>query len=234
MTLAQIRYDVDGLTLVGYLADGSGGRSAPGILVAHEGNGMSDLVKRKAERLASHGYVAFALDMYGSVATSPEEAMPLFQGLMSDGETLRRRAMAGLDVLKSSPNVDENRLGAIGFCFGGVVSLELARAQAPIRCAIGFHPSFKRPANSADGPITARVLMMIGDADPIVPTEDRTSFVAEMTAAEADWQLHVFGGVGHSFTNPAVDALGFPGFNYDAIADRRSWALMLGLLEEVF
>lgn len=234
MKLQPIRYEADGLTLTGYLADGSGGRAAPGILVAHEGGGVSDHVKRKAERLAERGYVAFALDMYGRTATTPEEAKPLFQGVMADGEALRRRALAGLDTLRTSPNADPNRLGAIGFCFGGIVALELARAGAPIRCAIGFHPSFKRPSPSPDGPISARVLMMIGDADPIVPEEDRAAFTAEMKAAGADWQLHVFGGVGHSFTNPAIDALGFPGFAYDAIADRRSWTTMLNMLEEIF
>lgn len=82
--------------------------------------------------------------------------------------------------------------------------------------------------------MAARILMMIGDADPIVPDEDRAVFAAEMKAAGADWQLHIFGGVGHSFTNPAIDALGFPGFAYDAIADRRSWTMMLNLLAEVF
>jgi len=234
MELKPVSYTVDDVQLTGYLADGSGGRAAPGILVAHEGGGLSDHAKRKASRLAELGYVAFALDMYGKTAATPEEAAPLFQGMMSDGEALRRRALAGLDVLRKAPNVDPNRLGAIGFCFGGIVAMELARADAPIRCAIGFHPSFKRPSPSPDGPISTRVLMMIGDADPIVPADDRAAFAAEMNAAGADWQLHLFGGVGHSFTNPAVDALNFPGFAYDAIADRRSWAVMLTLLEEVF
>lgn len=234
MELKPVPYTVDDAQLTGYLADGSGGRAAPGILVAHEGGGLSDHAKRKASRLADLGYVAFALDMYGKTATTPEEAAPLFQGMMADGGALRRRALAGLDVLRKAPNVDPNRLGAIGFCFGGIVAMELARADAPIRCAIGFHPSFKRPSPSPDGPISARVLMIIGDADPIVPEADRAAFAAEMKAVGADWQLHVFGGVGHSFTNPAVDALNFPGFAYDAIADRRSWAVMLNMLEEVF
>ena len=234
MELKPVPYTVDDAQLTGFLADGSGGRAAPGILVAHEGGGLSDHAKRKASRLADLGYVAFALDMYGKTATTPEEATPLFQGMMNDGAALRRRALAGLDVLRKAPNVDPNRLGAIGFCFGGIVALELARVDAPIRCAIGFHPSFKRPSPSPDGPISARVLMIIGDADPIVPEADRAAFAAEMKAAGADWQLHVFGGVGHSFTNPAVDALNFPGFAYDAIADRRSWAVMLNMLEEVF
>ncbi|MEQ1931223.1 MAG: dienelactone hydrolase family protein, partial [Parvularculaceae bacterium] len=105
-------------------------------------------------------------------------------------------------------------------------------AGAPIRCAVGFHPGLKRPAGSADGPIRAKVLMMIGDRDPVVPQEDRLAFAQSMTAAGADWQLHVFGGVGHSYTNKAIDAHGWPGFRYDAPADRRSWRAMLDLFEE--
>jgi dienelactone hydrolase len=137
-------------------------------------------------------------------------------------------------VLAGRPEVDPARLAAVGFCQGGIVALELARAGAPIRAAIGFHPGLKRPTSSADGHITAKVLMMIGDADPVVPVEDRVAFARDMDAVGADWQLHLYGGVGHSFTNPDVDALGYPGFRYDKRAARRSWATMQALLDEVF
>jgi dienelactone hydrolase len=110
--------------------------------------------------------------------------------------------------------------------------MELARAGAPLRCAIGFHPGLRRPAGSASELITARILMMVGDDDPLVPPDDRAAFLAEMKTAQANWEMHVFGGVAHAYTNPDIDGLGLPGFRYDERATRRSWEMMLRLLEE--
>jgi dienelactone hydrolase len=152
---------------------------------------------------------------------------------MSDAAVLRRRAGTALDLLAGHSHCDSSRLAAIGFCLGGIVALELAREGAPLRCAIGFHPGLMRPSGSTTGAIDAKILMMIGEDDPVVPLEDRTSFVKEMKKSGADWQLHVFGGVGHSFTNPDIDALGFPGFNYNERANKRFWNLMLALFDEV-
>lgn len=232
MALTELRYSAGTTTLTGYLADGSGGSPAPGVLVAHEAPGMNEEVKARAARLAALGYVAFALDMYGVGGLTLDEARPRHLELMTTPGLMCARAKAALETLAAHPSVDGSRLAAIGFCQGGITALELARGGAPIACAVGFHPGLKRPAGSPDGPIRAKILMMIGDKDPVVPPEDRQAFAAEMDAKGADWQLHLFGGVGHSFTNPAVDVLGMAGFAYDAAADRRSWAMMLGLLEE--
>jgi dienelactone hydrolase len=234
MALSEVRYTAGDTNLTGYLADGSRGTPAPGILVAHEAPGMNDEVKRRAERLAALGYVALALDMYGVGGLTLDQARERHLELMTTPGLMLARARRALEALAAQPGVDRTRLAAIGFCQGGITSLELARSGAPIACAVGFHPGLKRPAGSPDGPIRAKVLMMIGDKDPVVPPEDRQAFAAEMDAKGADWQLHLFGGVGHSFTNPAVDALDMPGFAYDAAADRRSWAMMLALLEEAF
>jgi dienelactone hydrolase len=230
MTLSAIDYDADGVQMRGYFARAAGA-SAPGVLVAHEAPGVSDQVKERAEALADLGYSAFALDLYGQ-PYSVEEMMERHETMMAAPGRLLRRARAALDVLARQPGVDPARLGAIGYCQGGITALELARAGAPIRCAVGFHPGLLRPAGSPDGPITAKVLMLVGEADPVVPPEDRAAFAEEMRAKGADWQLHVFGGVGHSFTNPAVDELQRPGFAFDATADRRAWSMMVSLLEE--
>ena len=227
-------YEVDGVRLTGFLADGARGKSAPGILLAHEAPGLTAHVKERAGRLAARGYVAFALDMYGRMDLPTAEAQEQSKQIMGDGALLRRRARAALDVLASQAHCDATKLGVIGFCLGGIVALELARDRAPIRCAVGFHPGFMRPIGSASGPITAKVLMMIGDDDPVVPAEDRASFVHEMKQAGADWQLHVFGGVGHSYTNREIDARAIPGFAYNERADSRAWELMLSLFDEVF
>jgi dienelactone hydrolase len=234
MSLRAIDYQSDGVRLRGYLANGGEGIDAPGVLVAHEAPGVGDHVKARAERLADLGYVAFALDLYGQEGFPLEESMTRHTELMSAPGLLFKRANAALELLSDQQGVDRDRLAAIGFCQGGVTVLELARGGAPIRCAVGFHPGLMRPAGSLDAPIKAKVLMMVGDRDPVVPSEDRAAFAAEMTAKGADWQLHVFGGVGHTYTNPAIDALGRPGFAYNKLADHRSWAMMLALLDEEF
>jgi dienelactone hydrolase len=204
------------------------------VLVAHEAFGMNDHVKQVALRLAGLGYVAFALDLYGAAGFPLDEAKARHGDMMATPGLMFGRAKAALDALAAHPSVDESRLAAIGFCQGGIVALELARHQAPIRAAIGFHPGLQRPAGSPDGAIAAKVLMMLGDADPVVSEEARAAFAASMRASGADWQLHLFGGIGHSYSNPAIDAFGYSGFAYDEAADRRSWAMTLALLAEVF
>lgn len=229
----SMTYEADGTTLTGYLADGARGAPAPGVLVAHEAPGLDDHARSRADRLAERGFVALALDLYGD-PVSVEQAMARHEAMMAAPGRMLARARAALDALTAQPSVDPLRLAAIGFCQGGTVAAELARAGAPIRAAIGFHPGLARPMGSPDGPIAAKVLMMVGDRDPVVPAEDRAAFGAEMDARGADWQLHVFGGVGHTYTNPAIDALGRPGFAYSASADRRSWVMAMALLDEVF
>lgn len=227
-------YEVDGVRLTGFLADGASGGSAPGILLAHEAPGITTHVKERARMLAESGYVAFALDLYGRADLPVEEARELSRKLMTDAALMRRRARAALDLLASQPHCDAARLAAVGFCLGGIVALELARDRAPIRCAVGFHPGLMRPVGSATGPIEAKVSMIIGDDDPVVSAEDRASFIREMKEAGADWQLHILGGVGHSYTNREIDARGIPGFAYNRAADRRAWTLMFSLFDEVF
>jgi dienelactone hydrolase len=221
------------VTLTGVLVDGSRGAPAPGVLIAHEAPGLDERMLTWARKLASEGFVALALDLYGA-PFSVADAASRHQEMMQTPGLMLARALPALDALATQPNVDRRRLGAVGFCQGGIVAMELARAAAPILCAIGFHPGFLRPAGSPDGAITAKVLMMVGDRDPVAPAAHRTAIAAEMEEKAADWQLHVFGGVGHSFTNPRVDALGIPGFAYDAKAERRAWAMAMALLNEVF
>jgi dienelactone hydrolase len=234
INLKPITYRVDDLSMTGWLADGSAGKKVPGILVAHEAPGVGDLVKDRALKLAELGYMAFALDMYGRSEFSPEHAMAWHTELISAPGAMLRRACAALDVLAARSEVDHERMACIGFCQGGMTAMELARAGAPIKAAVGFHPGLIRPTGSQSGPISAKVLMLVGNDDPVAPLEDRRSFAEEMEAAGADWQMHVYGNTGHSYTSPEVDAIGIPGFAYNASADRRSWAAMLSLLAEVF
>lgn len=232
MTLQEIRYEADGVVLTGYLADGSQEEPAPGILVAHEAPGLTDHVKERALALAEMGYVALALDLYGAHGLDLDQAREHSLEVMNTPGLLVARAQAALATLAALESVDPDRIAALGFCLGGVAAIELARHNAPIRCAIGFHPGLQRAAGSIDGPIGARVLVMIGDDDPVAPPEARVAFAQSMEDAGADWAMHIFGGVGHSYTNREIDAFDMPGFAYHADADRRSWKLAQMLLEE--
>lgn len=240
MSEREVTYRCGEATMTGHLVDGSGGAPAPGVLIAHEGLGRDERMTVWARKVAEKGYVAFALDLYGEPLVAYEQfsfetMIVKHEHMMATPGLMLARATAALETLAAQPNVDRTRLAAIGFCQGGIVAAELARAQAPILGAIGFHPGLKRPAGSLDGPIEAKLLMMVGARDPVVPPQDRTAFATEMDTKGADWQLHLFGGVRHTFTNPHVDALvARPGFGYDARAERRAWTMAFALLDEVF
>lgn len=232
MPLEAAHYEVDGKSFTGYFADGSSGRRAPGVLVAHEGPGITMHTKERAQMLAELGYVAFALDLYGEVDPPLERAKALVRELRADRAALRRRSFAALELLTSHASVDARRTAAIGFCFGGMAVLELARGGADVACVVGFHAALDTPTPSDARAIKGKVLVCLGDADPIVTAPQRDAFVAEMQSARVDWQMVLYGGVGHSFTNRYIDAAGFPGFAYDAVADRRSWLAMRNLFAE--
>lgn len=227
----EIGYRVDGRTFRGYLADGSNGKKTAAVLVAHEGGGMTEHPKERARMLAELGYVAFAMDTFGHPITSREQAMETIQGLMGDLPQLRKRAQTALDLLKQQPNVDPKRTAAIGFCFGGTTVLELARSGADVGVVVGFHSGLQTSAPQDAKSIKAKVLVCLGADDPIIPIEQRNAFVDEMRAGGVDWQMLVYGGVGHSFTNKEVDAMNLPGFKYDAVTDRRSWRAMRTLFD---
>jgi dienelactone hydrolase len=232
MDLQPIDYQVNGKPYTGFLADGSNGRKVPGILVAHEGGGMTQHPKDRALMLAELGYVAFAMDTFGEPVTEMSVGQRIMRGLMADPAEFHARIDAALAIVRSHPNVDAKRLAAIGFCFGGTTVLELAKTGGEVACVVAFHPGLTPVSTAKAGAVKARVLACIGVDDPIVPAEQREAFVAEMSAAGVDWQMLLLGGVGHSFTNPLIDALNFPGFKYDATADRRSWAAMRELFDE--
>ncbi|MCM2393771.1 dienelactone hydrolase family protein [Streptomyces albipurpureus] len=237
MTTMDLEYSDGPLTLRGFLAyDESVSEPRPGVLVASDAFGLGDQARERAQLLSRLGYPALALDMYGDgrQAASLPEGIALVDELKKDPETLRRRARAGLSALAAQPQVDGARLGAIGFCFGGTVALELARDAAPLRAAVSFHGSLGTERPAEPGEIRARVLVCHGAADPLVAPESVAAFQDEMRDAHADWQVNIYGGAKHSFTNPASDHYGMPGIGYDERADRRSWAAMLALFQESF
>lgn len=235
MHIQDIEYEVDGRRMIGQFAVDNYRRGPrPAVLVSHEGPGLDDHVRGRAVRLAGLGYAAFALDYHGEGRVLPiEQIMERLDVLSADAALTRRLGQAGLDVLLAQPSVDPDRVAAIGFCFGGAMSLELARSGADLRAVVGFHSGFTPPRPADSRNIRASVLMCSGADDPLVTAEQRQAFQDEMIeAGVADWQLDVYGGTVHCFTNPQVDELGLPGLAYNPVADRRSWQSMLQLFNQ--
>jgi dienelactone hydrolase len=237
VTTRDISYEADGRTMIGMLAVPDGDGVRPGILVCHEGPGLDDHAKGRAVRLAEElGYVAFALDYHGDgkPLEDRQQMMARIGEFREDPARARAVGLAGLDVLCAEPRTDRAKLAAIGYCFGGTLSFELARGGADLKAAVGFHAGLgtARPEDARN--ITGKVLALIGADDPIVPNEQRRAFEEEMTAGGVDWQLVVYGGAVHSFTNPRAANIDLPGIAYHAPTDRRSWQAMLDLFAEAF
>lgn len=207
----------------------------PGVLVAHAWRGRSEFEDRKAEKLAELGYVGFALDLYGKgvLGNSVEENNALMQPLIEDRQMLQRRMHLALETLRGQDEVDPEKTAAMGFCFGGLSVLDLARTGADVQGVASFHGLFNQPGNTQGNSITAKVLAMHGWEDPMATPEQVLDFAEEMTGMGADWQLHAFGNTSHAFTNPEANDAGM-GMLYQADADRRSWDLLAGFLAELF
>jgi dienelactone hydrolase len=233
--LHPLSYAAEGRDFAGWVADGSAGAPTPGLLVIHEGGGLGDHVKERAAMLARLGYVAYAMDLFGLAEFDLERAKAIVGELRADVAKLRGRCAAALEALKGRQSVDPARLAAVGYCFGGTAALELARGGADLACVVGFHAGLATSSPPEDNRrIQGKVLICLGADDPVVTPEHRAAFTAGMAGAAVDWQLHLYGGVGHSFTNRHIDAWNLPGFAYDETADRRSWAAMRALFDEVW
>jgi dienelactone hydrolase len=234
MQTKDISYTSGGKTLTGYLADGSNGKTAPGILVCHQGGGLRDHEKERARMLAELGYVAFCPDMYGEVVQEREDAMRLLNAVSQDHALWGARIRAGLEQLKAQANVDTARLGAIGFCFGGMTVIEAARATDELKCVVAFHPGLTHLPESDSRKVTGKVMVCAGQRDPLIPDDARNRFLRLMQEADADLQYINYSQAGHSFTDKSVAAFNMPNFEYHAATDRRSWQAMRGLFDETF
>lgn len=233
----SLPYSTDEGEFVGYLAEPVEAKSRPAVLVAHEGPGLDAHTRYRTEKLAELGYIAFACDLHGAghVAADHDETIALVTGLLASPHRLRRRIRAALDTLYGVEHVDRGRVAAIGYCFGGMAVLELARDGAPVVGTVIFHGLLETSAPAGPSGIRSKVLVLTGAADHLVPAEQVAMFEREMDAAGADWQVVKYGGVKHAFTNVVEAAkLARLGFGYDALADRRSWTAMRDFLTEVF
>lgn len=229
-----LTYAADGLTMRSRLFVAPGEGKRPGVLVFPEAFGLGAHATARAERLAGMGYAALACDLHGEAHVEDDlpKAVGLLKPLYADPSKTRARAGEALRALVARPEVDAGRVGAIGFCFGGTMALELGRSGADIRAIVGFHSGLGTSAPKTGArTIKARVLVCIGADDPMIKPEDRAAFEGEMTGAGVDWQMHLYGGTVHGFTNPEAGRRNMPeAIRYSAEADARSWAAM----EELF
>ena len=233
----RIEYRHGDTLLEGYLAyDDSISGKRPGVIVVQEWWGLNDYAEHRAEQLASLGYVAFALDMYGKgkVTSDAKQAGEWAGAFRNDRRLCRARAAAGLEVLKKRPRVDPTRIAAIGYCFGGMVVLEMARAGDDLKGVVSFHGGLSTPNPDDARNIRAKVLVLHGADDPFESAAEITGFQEEMRRAGVDWQMVYYGGAVHAFTNPDAGKAGIKGVAYNEAADRRSWLAMRSFFDEIF
>lgn len=232
----EIEYTAaDGATLIGYFAAPETASPVAGIIVAPEWWGRNEYTEQRARELAEHGYAALAIDMYGDkkVTTLVSEASAWMMQTFEDSETIVTRASAGLTTLAQQPEVNADKLGAIGFCYGGKVILDLARSGANLRAVATFHAVLTPKAPAQEGVIKAEILVMHGELDSMVTLDDVATFRQEMHAAKVDHEVIVFENAKHGFSNPLADeraqANGVD-LAYNASAEQQSLDAMYALL----
>ncbi len=231
----SIDYQCGDTTLKGYyIFDDQHNKKIPAVIIAHDWSGQTEFAHKKAEKLAELGYLGFALDMYGNGKTgqTTEEKSALIQPLLQDRSLLQRRILSAFDAVKALSPVDPANIGAIGFCFGGLCVLDLARTGADCKGVVSFHGLLNAPDNLTGKTIKSKVLALHGYDDPMVTPDQVMAFGNEMTAANVDWQLHMYGNTMHAFTNPQANDPGF-GTVYNKVADMRSWQAMKDFFGEV-
>lgn len=220
----------------GFLLTHDDGQVRPGVMICHTWSGLGDFEKEKAELVASWGYNVLAVDLYGKGrrGNTVEESQALMSELTEDRGLLRRRILAALTAFQDVEAVDSKKIAAVGFCFGGMCVLDLARSGAAISGVVSVHGLFVPPPPSVpNGLIKARVLALHGYDDPMVPPEQVIALATELTNAGVDWQLHAYGLTYHSFTNPAANNPA-AGSMFSPVANRRAWRSMENFLAEIF
>ncbi|WP_326519368.1 dienelactone hydrolase family protein [Acinetobacter sp. CAAS 2-6] len=232
----EIHYTAaDGSTLIGYFAAPESETAVAGVLVAPEWWGRNEYTEQRARELAEHGYAALAIDMYGDkkVTTTASQANEWMMQTFQDADTIVTRASAGLNTLAGQPEVNADKLAAIGFCYGGKVVLDLARSGAALKAVATFHGNLTPKAPAEKGQVQAEILVLHGELDSMVTLDDVAAFKAEMHAAEVEHEVIVLEGAKHSFSNPLADerakANGVD-LGYNAEAERQSLDAMYELL----
>ncbi len=236
--MAPVEFDHEGVRLRGYAALPGSTGPAPAVLVMHSALGIAHEVNEGAARkLAERGYVAVCTDLYGAhlEGASVEQAGNAFAANLGDPETQRSRIVAWFDTIAARPEVDEERIAAVGFCYGGMSVLELARSGTDVKAVVSYHGTLETHARAEPGAIRGHVVAYCGAGDPYAPLDDVDNLRKEMiNAGVRDYQITVFGGAAHGFTDPKAARLELEGVEYDALSNDLSWTGTLVLLEHLF
>ncbi|MEX2495068.1 MAG: dienelactone hydrolase family protein [Woeseia sp.] len=230
-----IEYRDGDTRLEAYMAWGEASAPRPVVLIVHAYGGRGEYECGRADMLARMGYVGVALDVYGKgvLGQDPAECGRLMQPFIEDRGHLLRRLELGLEAARAQPECDPGRVAAIGYCFGGLCVLDMARAGLDLHGVVSFHGLFDPPSDRASNDIRAKVLVLHGWEDAMVPPDSVLALASELTARNTNWQIHAYGGTFHAFTNPHADDIG-RSVKFDAVADRRSWETLENFLAELF
>jgi len=231
-----IDYESGGMGFEGLLAwDDTASEQRPGVMVCHTIAGRTEFEEQKAHKLAELGYVGFAADVYGKETrtTDADENRAMMRALLDDRPMLQQRLLASLGTMREQTEVDASAVAAIGFCFGGLCVMDIARTGEDIAGVVSFHGLFSAPGNTVGNKISAKILALHGWDDPMAKPDQVVALAEELTATGADWQLHGYGHTLHAFTNPQANDPDH-GKRYSEDADRRSWTAMQNFLAEVF
>jgi len=225
-------YDGD-TCLRGYYSGSEVSLKRPVVLIFHDYFGRGEFSKERADMLSRMGYIGFAIDLYGKdrFAKDADEASIFMEPFMKDRSLILRRAEAAIKAIEKIPHADATKVAAIGFCFGGLCALDLARSGADLKGIVGFHTLLKPKKEKSK--INAKVLVLMGKEDPFETAEEIENFQKEMTLSKVDWQMHFYGHVYHAFTNPKASDKK-RGTVYDEVAARRSYLSMQNFLHELF
>ncbi len=236
----EVTYRAGDTTLKGYIAwDANRTQPRPGVIVVHEWWGHGEYVRRRARMLAEEGYTALAVDMYGDgkEAAHPEDAKKFMMESISNADVAKARFLAAYELLKNHSTTDPSKIAAIGYCFGGAVVLEMARSGADLDGVASFHGNLSTESPAAQGVVKAKILVLHGADDPLVPKEQIDAFKKEMNAAGADYVFIEYPGAVHAFSNPAATETGkkfeMP-LAYNEEADKKSWAELQEFLRSLF
>lgn len=234
----EIHYTAtDGQSLIGYFAAPVNDKPIAGVLVAPEWWGRNEYTEQRARELAEHGYAAFAIDMYGDkkATTTSDQAYAWMMQTFESADTIVNRTQAALDTLATQPEVNADKLAAIGFCYGGKVVLDLARSNAPVKAVATFHANLSTATPAQVGQVQAEILVLHGELDSMVSLDDIAKFREEMHAAQVSHEVIIFENAKHGFSNPLADerakANGVD-LGYNAEAEKESLAAMYELLAE--
>jgi dienelactone hydrolase len=239
--LAQVKtetitYKDGNTTLKGFLAYKESKTKLPVVLIVHEWWGLNDYPKMRAQQLAELGYAAFAVDMYGDgkVASTPDEAGKFAGEVRADLSKLRSRINAAYEFIKHDKRINPDKIAIIGYCFGGTVALELARTGVDLKGAVVFHGGLSTANPSETNNVKAKILVCTGGDDKFVPEKDILAFQDEMNKAKVDWQINIYSGAVHAFTNPKSGNNPASNVAYNENADKRSFEAMKQFFKEIF